>query len=190
MMETLIQNDKTKPQLKANKDLSLIYLVDDDPVYLTLLTSDMNTMPKIKTKAFSTGEECLKQMHLNPTLVVLDYDLAGDDPNLMNGVEVLKEIKKTNPETEVVMLSGWEDVTIAVASMKFGAYDYVVKNESALINIRNRAKNIFKKLRILQRLYDEKILCYFRMTPIPLFYLSIGVGTLRSKYSRKFLGTI
>jgi len=151
-------------QMKEVQEETLVYLVDDDPVFLTLIQSDFSSMPKVKTRAFSTGESCLKQMHLNPAMVVLDYELASDDPNMMNGVQVLRKIKETNPETEVVMLSGWDDVTIAVASMKFGAYDYVVKNESALINIKNRAKNVLKKLNIVQTLYEERMFKYYAVT--------------------------
>lgn len=147
--------------IKRAKDQSLIYLVDDDPIFLTLMQSELNTLSKTRTRAFSSGESCLKQMHKNPSMVVLDYELAEDGSHSMNGVEVLRKIKETNPETEVVMLSGWDDVTIAVASMKFGAYDYVVKNESALINIKNRAKNIFREFKILERLSEEKMYKYY-----------------------------
>ena len=66
------------------------------------------------------------------------------------------------------MLSGWDDVNIAVASMKFGAYDYVIKNESALINIKNRTKNIFKKFQILERLAQEKMYKYYALGLIVL----------------------
>ena len=148
-------------QKKSTNGSKLIYLVDDDPVYLTLLQSDFHTMPKTKTKTFTTGEACLKQMHLNPAMVVLDYELADDDSAELNGVEVLRKIKETNPETEVVMLSGWDDVIIAVASIKFGAYDYVIKNESALINIKNKSKKIFRELAFQRQLREDKSFKYF-----------------------------
>ena len=147
--------------MKTNKEQPLIYLVDDDTVFLTLIQSELNSMAKVTTRTFATGESCLKQMHKNPCMVVLDYELSGEDPDVMNGVEVLKKIKETNPETEVVMISGWDDVTIAVASMKFGAYDYVVKNDSAMININNKAKNIFAKQEIIMKLVQEKVYRYY-----------------------------
>ncbi|MBL4658366.1 MAG: response regulator [Flavobacteriales bacterium] len=158
-MKVATQNNRKS--ITGTEDQPLIYLVDDDPVFLTLIQSDLGAMTKVKTRAFSSGESCLKQMHKNPSMVVLDYELAGDNSNMMNGVEVLRKIKETNPETEVVMLSGCDDVTVAVASIKFGAYDYVVKNESALINIKNKAKNIFRKLQILKRLAEEKMYKYY-----------------------------
>ena len=156
--------------MKTDKDQPLIYLVDDDTVFLTLIQSELSSMGEVKTRTFASGESCLKQMHKNPCMVVLDYELSSEDPDVMNGVEVLKKIKETNPETEVVMISGWDDVTIAVASMKFGAYDYVVKNDSAMININNKAKNIFAKQEIIMKLAQEKVYRYYAVG----FVLMIG----------------
>ena len=139
----------------------LIYLVDDDTVFLTLIESELSSLGKVKVRTFATGESCLKQMHKNPSIVVLDYELSSENQNVLNGVEVLKKVKETNPETEVLMISGWEDVTIAVATMKFGAFDYVVKNESAMININNKVKNIFARLDVVHKLEQEKIYKYY-----------------------------
>jgi len=171
-METVTAKSDSKI-IKSVNDLPLVYLVDDDPVFLTLIQSDFSSMARVTTRSFTSGESCLKQMHKNPSMVVLDYELAGDDPNVMNGVEVLRKIKETNPETEVIMLSGWDDVTIAVASMKYGAYDYVIKNESALINIKHKAKNIFNQLHLLQRLYEEKIFKYYAAGLVALIAIFI-----------------
>ena len=160
--------------MKTNKEQPLIYLVDDDTVFLTLIQSELSSMGEVTTRTFASGEACLKQMHKNPCMVVLDYELSGEDPDVMNGVEVLKKIKETNPETEVVMISGWDDVTIAVASMKFGAYDYVVKNDSTMININNKAKNIFAKQEIIMKLAQEKVYRYYAVG----FVLMIGAFIL------------
>jgi len=151
---------KTDKMTKDNVQ-KLIYLVDDDTVFLTLIESELSSLGKVKVRTFATGESCLKQMHKNPSIVVLDYELSSENQNVLNGVEVLKKVKETNPETEVLMISGWEDVTIAVATMKFGAFDYVVKNESAMININNKVKNIFARLDVVHKLEQEKIYKYY-----------------------------
>jgi len=129
----------------------LIFIVDDDPIYRELVHSHFVTLPKAKVMTFSCGEDCLKQMHRKPALVLLDYDL---EPNMLNGVEVLTEIKSNYPDTEVVILSGWDDVSVVVSSMRMGAADYVVKNESALISLKTRAQHLFKR-NALQRKVDE-----------------------------------
>ena len=66
-------------------------------------------------------------------LVLLDLKM-GDK----NGIQVLQEIKKLDPEIPVIMITGFEDVTSAVDAIKEGAYDYLnkkIKNEELLIKI-------------------------------------------------------
>jgi two-component system OmpR family response regulator len=63
-------------------------------------------------------------------------------------MDVLQEIKKVSPETDVVMLSGQDKIEVAVNTMKFGAFDYIVKGESAFYRAEKAVFNIyrFKKL--------------------------------------------
>jgi DNA-binding NtrC family response regulator len=55
-------------------------------------------------------------------LVLADIRMPGID-----GIDLLKKIKETSPDTEVVMLTGYGTVDNAVEAMKLGAYDYVTK---------------------------------------------------------------
>jgi two-component system OmpR family response regulator len=61
-------------------------------------------------------------------------------------VDVLKKIKELSPTTEVIMLSGQDKIEVAVDSMKYGAYDYVIKGETAF----TRIENVFNKINELQ----------------------------------------
>ena len=70
----------------------------------------------------------------------------------MNGLQVLKKLKDKFPNVPVIFLSSQEKTEIAANTMKYGAYDYIVKNESAfhrleilLNNIRGHA-NLKKNL--------------------------------------------
>ncbi|HXZ87364.1 MAG TPA: sigma-54 dependent transcriptional regulator [Candidatus Binataceae bacterium] len=55
-------------------------------------------------------------------LVLTDYRMAE-----MNGLELLAEIKRRHPETQVILMTAYATVENAVAAMKAGAYDYVTK---------------------------------------------------------------
>jgi two-component system response regulator PilR (NtrC family) len=71
----------------------------------------------------SGGEEALKM--LNQTicdLVVSDIQMPG-----MGGVELLKNIKETSPDTEVIMITAYASTETAIEAMKRGAYDYITK---------------------------------------------------------------
>jgi YesN/AraC family two-component response regulator len=69
------------------------------------------------------GEECLDIIkESNIDVVILDVKMPG-----MDGVEVLREIKREKPLIEVIMLTGHSTTESAVEGMKLGAYDYLLK---------------------------------------------------------------
>jgi two-component system OmpR family response regulator len=122
-----------------------VFLVDDDRMFLSTLKDTLDTefKNKLDISIFTSGEECLKNINGKPDLVILDYFLNEDGSlNSMNGIEVLKEIKKTDyRDIMVVMLSGQDKLQIALDSIKNGAYEYVTKSESAFVRIKNIIKN-------------------------------------------------
>jgi len=70
-----------------------------------------------------SGEEALKILkEQSPDLVLLDVWLSGID-----GIETLQEIKKTNPELPVVIISGHGNIELAVKATRVGAYDFLEK---------------------------------------------------------------
>ncbi|MFZ3279537.1 MAG: sigma-54 dependent transcriptional regulator [Candidatus Sulfotelmatobacter sp.] len=70
-----------------------------------------------------SGEDGLKLFHdEKPDLILLDIVLPGID-----GIEVLRQIKQTNPTAIVIMMSAYHLVERAVEAMKLGAFDYLVK---------------------------------------------------------------
>ena len=58
-----------------------------------------------------------------------DYDIVVTDLNMpeMNGIEVLKYIKKKKPYIEVIVITGYATLENAIEAMKVGAYDYFAK---------------------------------------------------------------
>lgn len=123
-----------------------IFLVEDNSLYLNALEKKlkqgMNSGDSIYK--FSNGEDCIKNMNMNPKIVVLDYFLNSASREAMNGLEVLKKIKIISPETMVLMLSNQDDIQIATDTMKYGAFDYVSKNENAFLRVQNAIANIEK----------------------------------------------
>ena len=55
-------------------------------------------------------------------LVVTDYKMAG-----MNGIEVLKKVKQKSPDTEVMLITAFGTIELAVDAMKYGAVDFITK---------------------------------------------------------------
>jgi DNA-binding NtrC family response regulator len=59
---------------------------------------------------------------VNPALVITDVRMPG-----MSGLELLERLKSARPEIDVVVITAHEDMRTAIAAMKAGAYDYLVK---------------------------------------------------------------
>lgn len=127
-----------------------VFLVDDDKLYLTALARYLHKQFKIKIgiEPFTNGEDCLKEIEKKPTIevVLLDYYLNAESPNAINGLEVLKKIKEINSEIIVVMLSVEDKLAIALDCIAYGAYEYVVKSETAFIRIENILKNLIHEV--------------------------------------------
>ena len=64
--------------------------------------------------------ECVKDHHFY--IILLDHKMPG-----MNGVDVLKEVKRTNPEITVVIISAYGTIERAVEAMEAGAFYYITK---------------------------------------------------------------
>ncbi|MEJ8801787.1 sigma-54-dependent transcriptional regulator [Pontibacter sp. H249] len=101
-----------------------IFILDDDVWYSELLEYHLSLNPDYELKKFHSAKECLASLYERPNVITLDYSLPDK-----NGDEVLKSIKEQNPDTQVVIISGQEDVATAVDLLKKGAYDYLVKDE-------------------------------------------------------------
>lgn len=105
----------------------LIFVVEDNPVYNKLVVSYLRSNKLTNVESYLTGEEALKNMNKKPDIIIQDYLLEK-----MTGIDVLVKTKKIHPDAEFIFLSGQDSIDIAINSMKYGAYDYIVKDQMAL----------------------------------------------------------
>ncbi len=120
-------------------DYTLIFIVEDDKFYADVIRKALESRNFMNVKTFPSGEECLKNLHHKPEIVLLDYRLGED---LMDGMEVLKTIRKSGIDTQVIFLTALDKLEVATNTIKAGAYDYVVKSEAAMERIRNIIRRI------------------------------------------------
>jgi DNA-binding NarL/FixJ family response regulator len=125
---------KLSPTQEGN--IVSIFLVDDDPSYLYPLGFYLQKNTEHKVFCYTSGEDCIKYMYQAPDIIILDFNLNPEPPHVMNGLEVLKEVKEIRPKTKVVMLSGRETFEGVTKSLKLGAYTYVIKDIEALTNLK------------------------------------------------------
>jgi two-component system, OmpR family, response regulator len=137
----------------------LLFLVDDDALYLKSLEIDFMANTACEIKTFPTGEACLKNLAANPDVIVLDYYLNGVNKHAINGLTTLDRIKAANPQIPVIMLSSQDNIDVAVNCMKHQAFDYIVKSETAFLRLQKAITIIFhyQKMEQALRWYMEKM---------------------------------
>ena len=113
----------------------LIFIVDDDEMMTQMLSDHLSKNPMYKISVFGTGEECLKHLNQDPDAIILDYYLNSIKPDAADGLEILKQIKKIDQQTCVIMLSSQEHYGKALQTIAKGALEYVVKDNDAFIKI-------------------------------------------------------
>jgi DNA-binding NtrC family response regulator len=143
----------------ANEKRNLIFLVDDDELFLKDLELEFSENTKSEVRSFGTGEECLANIFMNPDIIILDYYLNSINKNAIDGLETLERIKTSNIQIPVIMLSSQDKIEVAVNCMKHQAFDYIVKSETAFIRLQKAITTIFHYQRIEKALswYMEKM---------------------------------
>jgi len=137
----------------------LLFLVDDDALFLKSLEIEFTENTESTIKTFPTGELCIKNLAQNPDIVILDYHLNSINKKAINGLEALDKIKALNPQIPVIMLSSQDKIDVAVNCMKHQAFDYIVKSETAFIRLQKAITSIFHYQKIEKALswYMEKM---------------------------------
>jgi two-component system OmpR family response regulator len=143
----------------TNENKILLFLVDDDPLFLKALEIEFAQNTETAIKTFATGELCLENISLNPDVIILDYHLDSIHKNAIDGLETLDRIKTANPQIPVIMLSSQDKIEVAVNCMKHQAFDYIVKSETAFIRLQKAITTIFHYQKIEKALswYMEKM---------------------------------
>ncbi len=142
--------------MSSNESIK-IFIVEDDPVYLKFLNYVIGLNPDHEIKTFSNGNDALNALHERPSIITLDYSLPDK-----SGEEILKEIKDFDSNIPVIIVSGQEEIGIAVQLLKLGAYDYIIKDEEtkerleyALTNAK-RNINLVNEINTLKQEISEK----------------------------------
>jgi two-component system OmpR family response regulator len=143
----------------TNEKKILLFLVDDDALFLKSLEIEFMANTGCEIKTFGTGEACLKNLTHNPDVIVLDYYLNGVNKHAINGLTTLDRIKSSNPQMPVIMLSSQDKIDVAVNCMKHQAFDYIVKSETAFLRLQKAITIIFHYQKMEKALswYMEKM---------------------------------
>ncbi len=164
--------------MEKNDDKWNILLVDDEEDIREVLSM---TLTDIGYQVFDAqnGKEALRIFkEINPPIVLTDIKMPGID-----GIELLQKIKRENPDTEVIMITGHGDMDLAIKSLQHDAIDFITKpiNVAALdialkrvhdkITVNRKLKEYTENLELLVR---EKIELQDHLSSLGLMIGSIS----------------
>jgi len=155
--------------MTANPELT-IFLVDDEPYCLDLYGQYLRNLGYVNIKYYRKSADCLDQLLLQPDLIFLDYNMDN-----LNGIDVLKKIKRFDPNVSIVFLSGQKDISIAVNALKYGALDYIRKEDVDEVRLDICMKRV---------LYVKDVLSKSRKMQ-PVKKILAGVGLLSTVFFQK-----
>jgi DNA-binding NtrC family response regulator len=141
--------------MRSSKNTILI--VDDEKDMRWALSQSL-LAEGYKTIEAASGEQALQTLEkIEPEVVLLDKMMPG----CLDGIEVLKRIKKMNPSIQVVILTAFGEIKSAVESVKLGAYDYLTKpfDESHLLLTIHRAienRRLLYEVKTLRRKLENR----------------------------------
>ncbi len=133
-----------------------VLVVDDERPTRLLLEKELPRAGYTVTSAES-GEGALEQVRAkNFDVILLDLKMPG-----IGGMEVLRRIRESDAEAEVVILTGHPDVDSAITAMKLGAYDYLTKpfklvELEEVLRRASERKHLQQENAALRRMVDQR----------------------------------
>ncbi len=118
-----------------------IFIVENNRIFLRMLDYIFTKDFVYRFLEFKSLEECVQNLHLNPDIIILDYALPGVDSN-----DTFKQIKKTNPESNLIVLVSEKDGKDPAQLITDGANDYVLKESYGVAKIIEKVENVLNTI--------------------------------------------
>ncbi|GJL55614.1 MAG: acetoacetate metabolism regulatory protein AtoC [Nitrospirales bacterium] len=100
-----------------------IYVTDDEQSVCSALSRRLTKYGHL-VRSFNSGESLLNALDFEiPDLLFLDLKMPE-----MDGLETLKRLREVTPKTLVILLTAYGTIEDAVAAMRLGAYDFLIKS--------------------------------------------------------------
>ncbi|MGO4854821.1 nitrogen assimilation response regulator NtrX [Phaeovulum sp. W22_SRMD_FR3] len=157
--------------------MSDILIVDDEKDIRELI-SDILKDEGFATRMAANSDDCMAELNAEPpALMILDIWLKD---SRMDGIDILKQVKRDNPDVPVIIISGHGNIEIAVAAIRQGAYDFIEKpfNIDQLMVVISRAMETARLRR------ENSTLRRREVTSAEMLGQSVGFRKLREQLDK------
>jgi putative nucleotidyltransferase with HDIG domain len=131
-----------------------ILVVDDEDLIREIICSVLN-QAGFKCHPVNSGDEALSVLKSDGSFSVVLSDVIMDG---MDGLTLLSQVRKTHPDLPMVMVTAVHDISVALAAIRNGAYDYLLKpfeREQLLASVRRAVEN--RRLKLENLAYQTKL---------------------------------
>ena len=120
-----------------------ILIVDDQALYLRMMSNILSNYGYDVTEAASAVEAIDYYLQKPYPLVITDIEMPG-----MNGIELVQALKQINDNTEIIVMNSYASLDTALAAMRSGAYDFLIKPFKDIQVICNTAHRALEKVKL------------------------------------------
>lgn len=99
-----------------------VLVVDNEKGFASILAEHLKARKIVAESVYSGRDALARVPHFQPDVMILDIQMPD-----MSGVEVLSRIKASDPEVEIVILTGNGSFDVGIECMQLGAFDYIFK---------------------------------------------------------------
>jgi two-component system, response regulator RegA len=119
----------------SKKNKPNLLLVDDDPIYCSVLGQALNKRDYEVSIAHDLQSGIRLAQDTHPDYAVIDLRIGHE-----SGLEIVKKLKEMDDDVHIVVLTGFASIATAVESIKLGATNYLTKpaDTDEIINALNR----------------------------------------------------
>jgi two-component system, OmpR family, response regulator len=103
-----------------------IFVVEDNLIYQQLICKELESLTS-DIYFYTTGESCLQNLDKSPSIIILDYNLAGE----INGLDTLQEIRKYDATIYVILFSNQKDLNTEENFVQYGSFNFLEKREQS-----------------------------------------------------------
>lgn len=141
----------------------LVYIIDDDQVYLKFMTEHFKRMGGFITEIFLNGDEAINMLNKHrpdsaagkPDIIILDNHL--EEPN-KSGMHYLKLLSKVKPRIPVIYITADTDIELRKTVEKMGVESFILKDSSFLVYLRTALDDLTslgKKKSIIKKIFSK-----------------------------------
>lgn len=130
-----------------------IFVVENSGIFVKMLDYICSKEIVFKFYDFKSEADCLANLNLNPSVIVLDHSLS----EVMNGSDTIKSIKRKNPKAHIVVLLESGNEKLASKLMNAGAHDYVFKDNDCVATLSGKLDTYLANKNVKRPFYIPEI---------------------------------